>query len=162
MSSQLARWPGSGKFRNRLPGSSANTPLWCQGAFGNEPPALPSCRPAGGDCGSLVARPSAASAHSLGYRAAQTSPPLRPPWPFSRALRAAQARRAGALGVFPQKLRFPVAWMADLGREPERAASWCVRVPRQLRELVIGGRYWDRTSEVSQTVFDGALCAAWR
>ena len=76
--------------------------------------------------------------------------------------RLSTASFPGALGVFPRKLRFPVAWMADLGREPERAASWCVRVPRQLRELVIGGRYWDRTSEVSQTVFDGALCAAWR
>jgi len=74
-------------------------------------------------CGSSVARPSAAGADSLGYRAAQASPPLRPPWPFSRALRAAQARRAGALGVFPRKIHFPVAWMADLGREPERAAS---------------------------------------
>jgi hypothetical protein len=123
VSSQLARWPGSGKFRNRLPGStvSANTPLWCQGnAFGNEPLTLPNCRPAGGDCGSSVARPSAASADSLGYRAAEASPPLRPPWPFSRALRAAQARRAGALGVFPRKIRFPVAWMADLGTRARR------------------------------------------
>src|SRR2546421_3110969 len=77
-------------------------PRYCEcqaNAFGNEPPTLCNCRLAGGDCGSSVARPSAASADSLGYRAAQASPALRPPWPFPRALRA--RRRQLGLGAQP-------------------------------------------------------------
>ena len=59
-----------------------STPLW-RAAITQRPMFVPEGTPsrrAAGDCDSSVARPPAAGAVSLGYRTAQASPPLRPPW----------------------------------------------------------------------------------
>ena len=100
-----------------------STPLW-RAAITQRPMFVPEGTPsrrAAGDCDSSVARPPAAGAVSLGYRTAQG---------FATATTSV------------------VAWMGDLGREPERTASM---IPSR-------GGIWRAASATSSSPSSGFRC----